>query len=150
MQNLQAFHAKLAGLKFLDPACGCGNFLVIAYRELRKLELEVLRELHHSGQQALDIATIIQVDVDQFHGIEIEEFPVQIAQVALWLTDHQMNALVSEEFGQYFIRLPLKKSAHIVHGNALRLDWNSVIAAKECDVVMGNPPFIGAKFLNDA
>lgn len=142
-QNLQAFHAKLAGLKFLDPACGCGNFLVIAYRELRKLELEVLRELHHSGQQALDIATIIQVDVDQFHGIEIEEFPVQIAQVALWLTDHQMNALVSEEFGQYFIRLPLKKSAHIVHGNALRLDWNSVIAAGECDYVMGNPPFIG-------
>ncbi|MBX9893924.1 MAG: N-6 DNA methylase [Nitrosomonas sp.] len=147
-QNLQAFHAKLARLKFLDPACGCGNFLVIAYRELRKLELEVLRELHHSGQQALDIATIIQVDVDQFHGIEIEEFPVQIAQVALWLTDHQMNALVSEEFGQYFIRLPLKKAAHIVHGNALRLDWNSVIAAEECDVVMGNPPFIGAKFMN--
>ncbi|MBE7525989.1 class I SAM-dependent DNA methyltransferase [candidate division WWE3 bacterium] len=149
-QNLQAFHAKLAGLKFLDPACGCGNFLVIAYRELRKLELEVLRELHHSGQQALDIATIIQVDVDQFHGIEIEEFPVQIAQVALWLTDHQMNALVSEEFGQYFIRLPLKKSAHIVHGNALRLDWNSVIATEECDIVMGNPPFIGKTYLNDA
>ncbi len=148
-QNLQAFHAKLAGLKFLDPACGCGNFLVIAYRELRKLELEVLRELHHSGQQALDIATIIQVDVDQFHGIEMEEFPVQIAQVALWLTDHQMNALVSEEFGQYFIRLPLKKSAHIVHGNALRLDWNSVIAAEECDVVMGNPPFIGKNFQNE-
>ncbi|HND36898.1 MAG TPA: N-6 DNA methylase, partial [Nitrosomonas sp.] len=147
-QNLQAFHAKLAGLKFLDPACGCGNFLVIAYRELRKLELEVLRELHHSGQQALDIATIIQVDVDQFHGIEIEEFPVQIAQVALWLTDHQMNALVSEEFGQYFIRLPLKKSAHIVHGNALRLDWNSVIAAEECDIVMGNPPFIGYAYQN--
>ena len=149
-QNLQAFHAKLAGLKFLDPACGCGNFLVIAYRELRKLELEVLRALHHSGQQALDIATIIQVDVDQFHGVEIEEFPVQIAQVALWLTDHQMNALVSEEFGQYFIRLPLKKSAHIVHGNALRLDWNSVIAAEECDIVMGNPPFIGKTYLNDA
>lgn len=149
-QNLQAFHAKLAGLKFLDPACGCGNFLVIAYRELRKLELEVLRALHRSGQQALDIATIIQVDVDQFHGIEIEEFPVQIAQVALWLTDHQMNALVSEEFGQYFIRLPLKKSAHIVHGNALRLDWNRVIAVNECDVVMGNPPFIGKTYLNDA
>ncbi|OQW83671.1 MAG: class I SAM-dependent DNA methyltransferase [Nitrosomonas sp.] len=148
MQNLQAFHAKLAGLKFLDPACGCGNFLVIAYRELRKLELEVLRELHHSGQQALDIATIIQVDVDQFHGIEIEEFPVQIAQVALWLTDHQMNALVSEEFGQYFIRLPLKKSAHIVHGNALQLDWNSVIAAEECDFVMGNPPFSGKHYQN--
>ncbi len=148
-QNLQAFHTRLAALKFLDPACGCGNFLVIAYRELRRLELEVLRELHHSGQQALDIATIVQVDVDQFHGIEIEEFPVQIAQVALWLTDHQMNALVSEEFGQYFIRLPLNKSAHIVHGNALRLDWNAVITAEQCHYVMGNPPFIGAKFLND-
>ncbi|OQW39069.1 MAG: methylase [Proteobacteria bacterium SG_bin4] len=148
-QSLQTFHAKLAGLKFLDPACGCGNFLVIAYRELRLLELQVLRALHGSGQQTLDIATIIQVDVNQFHGIEIEEFPVQIAQVALWLTDHQMNALVSEEFGQYFTRLPLKKSAHIVRGNALRLDWNDVIAADECSFVMGNPPFIGKTYLND-
>lgn len=150
MQNLQAFHDKLAGLKFLDPACGCGNFLVIAYRELRRLELEVLRVLHGSGQRTLDIATIIQVNVDQFHGIEIEEFPVQIAQVALWLTDHQMNAQVSEEFGQYFTRLPLTKSAHIVHGNALRLDWNEVIAANECHYVMGNPPFIGKTYLNEA
>jgi hypothetical protein len=149
MQNLQAFHAKLAGLKFLDPACGCGNFLVIAYRELRKLELEVLRALYDSGQLVLDIKDIVRVNVDQFHGIEIEEFPAQIAQVALWLTDHQMNAQVSEEFGQNFIRLPLKKSAHIVHGNALRLDWNSVIAADECDVVMGNPPFIGKNFQNE-
>ena len=150
MQNLQAFHAKLAGLKFLDPACGCGNFLVIAYRELRRLELEVLRALYSSGQQTLDIATIIQVNVDQFHGIEIEEFPVQIAQVALWLTDHQMNAQVSEEFGQYFTRLPLTKSAHIVHGNALRLDWNEVITAQQCSYVMGNPPFIGKTYLNEA
>lgn len=148
-KRLQIFHNKLASLKFLDPACGCGNFLVIAYRELRRLELEVLRALHDSGQQTLDITSIIQVDVDQFHGIEIEEFPAQIAQVALWLTDHQMNALVSEEFGQYFIRLPLNKSAHIVHGNALRLNWNTVIAAEECNVVMGNPPFIGAKFMNE-
>ena len=149
-QNLQAFHARLASLKFLDPACGCGNFLVIAYRELRLLELKVLRELHGDGQLMLDISAIVQVNVDQFHGIEIEEFPAQIAQVALWLTDHQMNAQISEEFGRYFIRLPLNKSARIVHGNALRLDWNEVIAANECDVVMGNPPFIGAKFLNEA
>ncbi|MER2510860.1 MAG: DNA methyltransferase [Nitrosomonas ureae] len=149
-KRLQIFHNKLASLKFLDPACGCGNFLVIAYRELRRLELEVLRALHDSGQQTLDITSIIQVDVDQFHGIEIEEFPAQIAQVALWLTDHQMNALVSEEFGQYFIRLPLNKSAHIVHGNALRLDWNSVIPATQCHYVMGNPPFIGKTYLNDA
>lgn len=149
-KRLQVFHSKLANLKFLDPACGCGNFLVIAYRELRQLELKVLRTLHDSGQQMLDIASIIQVDVDQFHGIEIEEFPVQIAQVALWLTDHQMNAQVSEEFGQYFVRLPLAKSAHIVHGNALRLDWNAVIPAAQCSFVMGNPPFIGAKFMNEA
>mgnify|MGYP001571343937 CR=1 FL=1 len=148
-KRLQGFHSKLASLKFLDPACGCGNFLVIAYRELRQLELKVLRTLHDSGQQMLDITSIIQVDVDQFHGIEIEEFPVQIAQVALWLTDHQMNAQVSEEFGQYFIRLPLNKSAHIVHGNALRLDWNDVLPAAQCSFVMGNPPFIGAKFMND-
>ncbi len=149
-QSLQAFHAKLAGLKFLDPACGCGNFLVIAYRELRLLELKVLRELHGDGQLMLDISAIVQVNVDQFHGIEIEEFPAQIAQVALWLTDHQMNAQISEEFGRYFIRLPLNKSARIVHGNALRLDWNGVIATEQCSYVMGNPPFIGAKFLNDA
>ena len=145
-QNLQAFHSKLASLKFLDPACGCGNFLVIAYRELRRLELEVLRTLHGGGQLVLDISNIVRVNVDQFHGIEIEEFPVQIAQVALWLTDHQMNAQVSEEFGQNFTRLPLTKSAHIVHGNALRLDWNEVIAADECSFVMGNPPFLGKHY----
>lgn len=149
-QNLQAFHVRLASLKFLDPACGCGNFLVIAYRELRLLELKVLRELHSDGQLMLDISAIVQVNVDQFHGIEIEEFPAQIAQVALWLTDHQMNAQISEEFGRYFIRLPLNKSARIVHGNALRLDWNEVVAANECDYVMGNPPFIGKTYLNEA
>ncbi|TYP84716.1 MULTISPECIES: class I SAM-dependent DNA methyltransferase [Nitrosomonas] len=149
-KRLQVFHSKLASLKFLDPACGCGNFLVIAYRELRLLELKVLRALYDSGQQLLDITSIVQVDVDQFHGIEIEEFPAQIAQVALWLTDHQMNARVSEEFGQYFIRLPLSKSAHIVHGNSLRLDWQNILAALDCSYVMGNPPFIGAKFMNEA
>jgi hypothetical protein len=149
-KRLQAFHEKLATLKFLDPACGCGNFLVIAYRELRKLELKVLRALYNSGQQKLDIASIVQIDVDQFYGIEIEEFPVQIAQVALWLTDHQMNAQVSEEFGQYFVRLPLKKSARIVHVNALKLDWQSVLPAAQCSYVMGNPPFIGKTYQNAA
>jgi type I restriction-modification system DNA methylase subunit len=89
--RLLAFHAKLRDLIFFDPACGCGNFLVITYRELRLLELAVLRASHITGQQVLDIQTLINVDVDQFYGIEIEEFPAQIAQVALWLTDHQMN-----------------------------------------------------------
>ena len=147
--RLFEFHKKLRGLNFLDPACGCGNFLVITYRELRELELDVLRAAYGSGQQVLDVHTLTMVDVDQFHGIEIEEFPAQIAQVALWLIDHQMNVRVSEEFGQYFARIPLAASPHIVHGNALRLDWADVIAPERCSYVLGNPPFVGAKYLGD-
>lgn len=122
--RLFEFHKKLRTLTFFDPACGCGNFLVISYRELRTLELAVLRASHAGGQQSVDVHQLIGIDVDQFHGIEIEEFPAQIAQVALWLMDHQMNLRVSEEFGLYFARIPLRTSPHIVHGNALRLDWN--------------------------
>ena len=127
--KLFEFHKKLRTLRFFDPACGCGNFLVITYRELRLLELEVLRTAHAGGQQMLDIHQLVAVDVDQFYGIEIEDFPAQIAQVALWLTDHQMNIKVSEEFGAYFVRVPLTHSATIVHGNALQLDWNFVLHA---------------------
>ena len=141
--KLAEFHQKLRTLTFFDPACGCGNFLVITYRELRLLELEVLRASRASGQQVLDVQTLINIDVDQFYGIEIEEFPAQIAQVALWLTDHQMNMRVSEEFGQYFARIPLKSTPHIVHGNALQLDWQSVLPAERCSYVLGNPPFLG-------
>ncbi|MBW7956966.1 MAG: class I SAM-dependent DNA methyltransferase [Deltaproteobacteria bacterium] len=136
---------KISGLKLLDPACGCGNFLVIAYRELRELELEILRAARATGQRHLDIFQLVQVNVNQFHGIEIEEFPAQIAQVALWLTDHQMNMKVSEEFGQYFRRLPLIDSAEIRCGNALRMDWNEVISAEQVDYILGNPPFVGKK-----
>jgi hypothetical protein len=152
--KLFEFHQKLRGLTFFDPACGCGNFLVIAYRELRLLELEILRAslaLEREFKQSLvDIFQLLSIDVDQFHGIEIEEFPAQIAQVALWLVDHQMNLKVSEEFGMYFARIPLKTSPKIVHGNALTLDWNSVLPAERASYVMGNPPFIGAKFMDDA
>ncbi len=116
------FHKKLRTLNFLDPACGCGNFLVITNRELRLLELDVLRAAYQDGQQLLDIHQRLLVNVDQFHGIEIEEFSAQIAQVALWLMDHQMNILAGEEFGLYFARIPLKATPHIVRGNALRLD----------------------------
>ncbi|HRH82259.1 MAG TPA: hypothetical protein PLW81_14560 [Thiobacillaceae bacterium] len=147
--KLFEFLKKLAGLRFLDPACGCGNFLVIAYRELRLLELEVLRQVRDSGQMHLDIFQLVQIDVDQFHGIEIEEWPARIAEVALWLTDHQMNMRVSEEFGDYYVRLPLKHAPHIVHGNALTLDWNDVIPAERLDSLLGNPPFIGAMVMND-
>ncbi|MDP1655891.1 MAG: class I SAM-dependent DNA methyltransferase [Hylemonella sp.] len=152
--RLFEFHKKLRLLKFFDPACGCGNFLVISYRELRELELEVLRASHQlsgmAGQQSVDVHSLIGVDVDQFYGIEIEEFPAQIAQVALWLMDHQMNLRVSEEFGLYFARIPLKSTPHIVHGNALRLDWNEVLPAELCSYVLGNPPFVGAMVMSDA
>ena len=146
------FHQRLAKLKFLDPACGCGNFLVIAYRELRLLELEVIRALYGKAKStSIDVAELnIQCDVDQFYGIEIEEFPAQIAQTALWLMDHQMNMQVSEEFGSYFVRLPLKKSAKIVHGNALRLDWREVVKPEELSYILGNPPFLGKNFRNAA
>ncbi len=125
--KLPEFHKKLSTLKFLDPACGCGNFLVITYRELRLLELEVLRSSHKSGQGVLDVRDIMLLDVDMMCGIEYEEFPARIAEVAMWLIDHQMNMQISNEFGQYFVRLPLKKSAKIVHGNALQTDWNGIL-----------------------
>lgn len=127
--QLRAFHKKIASLRFLDPACGCGNFLVIAYREIRLLEFAVIKELQ-KGQQVFNVASLMLCDVDRFFGIEYEEFPAQIAQVALWLIDHQMNMLISQEFGEYVVRLPLRKSGKIVHGNALRTDWDSLLLSE--------------------
>ena len=148
-KNLFEFHKKLRRLNFLDPACGCGNFLVIAYRELRLLELAILRASRTSEQSLLDVHSLINLNVDQFFGIEIEEFPAQIAQVALWLMDHQMNLLVSEEFGLYFVRIPLVVSSTIVCGNALRIDWETVVPARHVSYIMGNPPFSGAMVMSD-
>ena len=144
--RLFEFHKKLRTLNFLDPACGCGNFLVIAYRELRLLELEILRA--SITNRTTDIHGLVSLNVDQFYGIETEEFPAQIAQVALWLMDHQMNRLVSEEFGLYFARIPLKTSAKIVNGNALGINWDDVIPAERLSFIMGNPPFVGKNFQN--
>ena len=149
--KLKSFHIKLANLRFLDPACGCGNFLVIAYRELRLLELELLERLYaRQGSVFSGISEHVAIDVDQFYGIEIEEFPAQIAQVALWLMDHQMNLRVAERFGEYFARLPLVKSPTIVHGNALRIDWNAVVPRERLGFILGNPPFVGAKMMSPA
>ncbi|MCM0042715.1 MAG: class I SAM-dependent DNA methyltransferase [Algoriphagus sp.] len=145
--KLPEFHKKINTLKFLDPACGCGNFLVITYRELRLLEFEVLKALNKSGQTFLDVSQILRINVDQFSGIEYEEFPARIAEVAMWLIDHQMNMLVSSEFGQYFIRLPLKKSANIVHADALETNWENVVSKNELSYIIGNPPFIGSKIM---
>jgi hypothetical protein len=143
--KLPEFHKKLSTLKFLDPACGCGNFLIITYRELRNLELEILRAIYKSGQGVLDVREIIWLDVDMMYGIEYEEFPARIAEVAMWLMDHQMNMTISNEFGQYFVRLPLKKAAKIIHGNALKEEWTSLVSVKDLSYIIGNPPFIGKK-----
>ena len=146
---LARLHDKLASLKFLDPACGCGNFLVIAYRELRKLETEILCALHGGEQGIVDIAHLARLDVDQFHGIEIDEWPARIAEVALWLMDHQMNNDLAEKLGQYFARLPLTKSPHILCANALRADWKDLLPPHDCSFIMGNPPFVGQTYRTD-
>lgn len=140
---LRAFQDKLAGLNLFDPACGCGNFLIIAYRELRLLEIEVLKALYPSGQLDLEAAALSKVDVNQFYGIEIDEFPARIAETAMWMMDHIMNNRLSQEFGQVFARIPLKAAPHIVHGDALEVDWTTVLPPEKCSYVLGNPPFIG-------
>lgn len=148
-RRLNEFHAKLANIRIMDPACGCGNFLVIAYRELRLLEIDVLRELLKRERNLnLDILSLVRLDVDQFYGIEAEEWPAQIAQVALWLMDHLMNLTVSTEFGHYFARLPLRKAPTITHGNALRVDWRTIIAPQALAYIVGNPPFVGHQWRN--
>ena len=138
--RLKAFHSKIAALTFLDPACGCGNFLLIAYRELRRLEMDVLEELYKdSPERFLDISQLCKVSVSQFYGIEIEPFPAEIAKVALWLMDHLCNMEVADRFGQYFASIPIKDAPHIVCANALTTDW------PRTDYIMGNPPFGGKK-----
>ena len=146
--KLKALQIKISNIRILDPACGCGNFLVIAYRELRQIELDVLKKLY-STQRVLDISPLISVEVSQFFGIEIEEFPAQIAQVALWLTDHQLNMRVSEAFGQYFVRLPLAKAPNIFNKNALEVDWNDIVQPQNLTYIVGNPPFVGAKYMSE-
>ncbi len=149
-KELNSFLDKLGQIKVFDPACGCGNFLIIAYRELRLLELAAIRALDDTGQLQLDATALSRVDVDQFYGIEFEEFPARIAEVAMWMMDHIMNTRLGLEFGQVFTRIPLKKSPHIHPGNALALDWQDVLPASECRYIVGNPPFVGHQWRSKA
>ena len=147
--KLRLLHQKISKFKFLDPACGCGNFLIVAYRELRLLELEIIKAQFDTNRQLIvNLSDYFLVDVDQFYGIEYEEFPSQIAQVAMWLMDHQMNEIASLQFGEYYKRIPLKKSATIVHGNALQVEWQSIIRTTEekFHFILGNPPFVGKQY----
>lgn len=152
-KKLAAFQQRLTALQFLDPACGCGNFLIITYRELRRLELAVLQAQHgdkldttHIG---LDITVEPTIKLEHFHGIEIEEWPARIAEVAMWLTQHQMNREFARQFGREPDLLPLKTAAHIVNDNSLHLDWSSVAPRASLAHIIGNPPFIGKAFRTD-
>lgn len=138
-KKLKAYLGKLRELNFFDPACGCGNFLVVTYREIRLLEEQAINALSRIKGETTPFPSC---DVDQFHGIEIDPSAAQIATVALWLTDHQMNCRVNSN-GEPYRRLPLSARANIVCANALQLDWNEVIPAEKCSYVMGNPPFLG-------
>jgi len=151
--RLRSFQTKLRRLRFFDPACGCGNFLILVYREMRQMEQEVLVALNTMKdgklQRSVDVRSLTIVDVDQFYGIEINEWPVRIAEVGLWLTDHQCNRDLGVALGQTaFRRLPLLASPTLKVANALRIDWCEVLPPTDNVYILGNPPFVGKKEQN--
>jgi len=150
-KKLIDFHKKLSNLKFLDPACGCGNFLVVAYKELRKLELKVIEaQRKNSGKvdmSVLGVEEISIININQFYGIEIEDFPSQVAKLAMYLADHQMNMLFSESLGQSYARIPLREPATILNANAISYDWEDLVKKEELNYILGNPPFYGARLM---
>ena len=148
--KLNAFQKKIAGLKFLDPACGSGNFLTETYISLRRLENEILNELQ-GGQIVLGEAiNPIQVSIGQFYGIEINDFAVTVAKTALWIAESQMMKETEDIVHMSLDFLPLKSYANITEGNALRIDWESIVPKKELNYIMGNPPFLGYSMQDDS
>ena len=142
-ESLRLFQRRLGELKFLDPACGCGNFLIVTYRELRLLEVKVIRELHALGGDIGKSRPEAVVNAGQFHGIEIGKFATQVAAVALWMMDRILDKHLSLEFGQACIRLPSAAAPQLVCADALQTDWANVLPPSECSYVFGNPPFGG-------
>ncbi|MDR2339314.1 MAG: class I SAM-dependent DNA methyltransferase, partial [Deltaproteobacteria bacterium] len=149
-RELSSFHDKISNLCFLDPACGCGNFLIITYRELRLLEIEILKILKTDKLLKLSLGIMQKVSLRQFYGIESLDFPCQIAEVGLWLMDHQMNLEASDKLGRYQINMPLSKGATILHKNALRIDWEEAVPRAKLSYIMGNPPFGGGRTMSKA
>lgn len=153
--QLTKLHNELGRLRFLDPACGCGNFLIVAYREMRALELELIKRQRildqdqgakspaGRGQLTFDVTAEVKVTLDHFFGIEIEEWPARIAETAMLLVDHLANQRMEEDFGFAPDRLPIRIAPTILHENALHADWNALIPADENVIILGNPPFIG-------
>ncbi|MHB1799624.1 MAG: class I SAM-dependent DNA methyltransferase [Vulcanimicrobiaceae bacterium] len=148
--TLRALYDRLPTLTWLDPACGCGNFLVIAYRELRRLEMDLIAALWGEQRGVLDVSTLCRVNVHQFYGIEIDDAAAHIARVALWITDHQMNLEAAVRFGTTRPTVPLITAPTIVCANALQVNWRDVLPPEQCSFVLGNPPFVGAKFMSDS
>ncbi len=142
IQKLNEFQQKLSMLTFFDPACGSGNFLTETYISLRRLENEVLLEITN-GQITFDIDGIIKVSIRQFYGIEINDFAVTVAKTALWIAESQMMRETEEIIHSSIDFLPLKSYANIVEGNALRIDWETVVPKDKLNYIMGNPPFVG-------
>lgn len=147
IKGLEDLLARIRKIKILDPACGCGNFLILSYRELRRLEISLLKEIRKLKGLGLELSiqTLNSLDVDCLFGIEIEEFPAQIAKTAIWIMDHLMNVETGKEFGEYYVRLPLKKSPKIIIGNALQIRWEDIIKPDDLTYILGNPPFVGKK-----
>lgn len=142
------FQDKLASIKIFDPACGSGNFLTESYLSLRRLENETLKEIFGAQIQLGDIIDPVKVSINQFSGIEINDFAVAVAQTALWIAELQMLAETAEIVHKKLDALPLESYANIHEGNALQLDWHTV--APEVDYIIGNPPFVGASMMNSA
>ena len=153
-KRLEAYRSKLSTLRFLDPACGSGNFLIVAYREIKSLELKALTaELELSYDRSLSVLVnwekFSKVSIDQFYGIEIEEFPVEIARVSMWLMDHVMHLKFGKKLGLVFPSIPLKTSANFHCGNALTTNWADIINPSNLSYILGNPPFVGAKMMDE-
>ena len=144
-KKLVELQQRIAKIKIFDPACGSGNFLIVAYKELRKLEMEIFKQIAIASKKA-DFG-FSGIQLSQFHGIELDDFAHEVALLAMWLAEHQMNLVFMERFGKVKPTLPLKPSGNIVCGNAARLDWNAVCPRGDDTEVylLGNPPYYGAK-----
>ncbi len=149
LRRLREFQEKLASLTFLDPACGSGNFLTETFLSLRRLENEVIKAIHGEDTAFLGEAlSPVLMSINQFYGIEINDFAVSVAKTALWIAESQMLRETEEIVGHEIDFLPLKTNAFIQEGNALRLDWNTVVPKEKLNFIMGNPPFVGARLMN--
>ena len=159
--KLQKLQERISKLKIFDPACGSGNFLIIAYKELRALEIKILKQIDRvsnmkqgalfddkrTKEQLSFMSISSSIELTQFYGIELDDFAHEVAILSLWLTEHQMNVSFFQEFGQTAPPLPLPEGGHIVHGNATRLDWEEVCPKEDGDeiYILGNPPYLGAR-----